>query len=110
MAPPRKQQAAPLPADSADAAGQHPPFWIADRVLPVGSEMGDGMPARAFSPGDRVPAEHVDRFGWQEFVSAPDGDWPLAEIPEQPELTSTAAQPGSQAANDEPGSSWAGKE
>lgn len=57
-----------------------PPFWVADRPLPVGTEMGDAaLPARAFNPGDRVPVEHVDRYGWREYVHAPDGDWPPPE-------------------------------
>jgi hypothetical protein len=54
-----------------------PPFWIADVPLPVGAEMGGAaMPVRAFNPGDRVPADHVDRYGWRPYVSPPPGDWP----------------------------------
>jgi hypothetical protein len=52
--------------------GEEHPFWVADRALPVGPEMGgEAFPARAFSPGDRVPAEHVKRYGWEPYVSPP---------------------------------------
>jgi len=50
-----------------------PPFWIASRPLPVADEMGlEAMHARAFNEGDRVPHEHVERFGWQDYVHHPD--------------------------------------
>jgi len=50
-----------------------PAFWIADRPLPVAGEMGaEAMHARAFNEGDRVPHEHVERYGWQDHVHAPD--------------------------------------
>ena len=51
-----------------------PPFYVADVPLPVGSEMGDGGP-RAFNPGDPVSVEHVEQFGWRDYVSEPEGDW-----------------------------------
>jgi hypothetical protein len=52
---------------------QPPTKWyIADRPLPVGLEMGgETMPPRAFNAGDKVPAEHVEKFGWQQYVHHP---------------------------------------
>lgn len=108
--PARKQAAvSPAPGDTSSAAAQHPPFWIADRVLPVGTEMGAGY-ARAFSPGDRVPVEHVEKYGWQDYVSAPEGDWPTPEIPEQAEPTSAAATPGGTPEASGPGAAGSAKE
>jgi len=50
-------------------------WYIADRALPVGLEMGgETMPPRAFNAGDRVPAEHVEKFDWYEYVHAPDAN------------------------------------
>jgi len=62
-------------------AKQPPPFWIADRPLPVAGEMGlEAMHARAFNEGDRVPHEHVEQYGWQDHVHAP-GDPPGPDNP-----------------------------
>lgn len=41
-----------------------PPYYIADEALFIDF-------ARAFNPGDRVPVEHVDRYGWHDVVHAP---------------------------------------
>jgi hypothetical protein len=73
--PPRQSSSDRKPEPDSNTP-QAPPFWIADLPLPVGPEMGaEAMPVRAFNPGDRVPAEHVERYGWQPYVHAPDGDW-----------------------------------
>jgi hypothetical protein len=71
-----------------------PPFWVALVPLPVGTEMGgEAMHARAFNPGDRVPPDHVERFGWQQYVEAPPGDWaqPAAPPPDDSDQAGTAA-------------------
>ena len=58
-------------ADLARAAG-YPSHYLAARSLPVGSEMGsETLPVAAFQPGDQVPAEHVEQFGWAPYVTAP---------------------------------------
>lgn len=92
MTPPRGDKAAAKSADEAapDAA---PPFWIADRELPVGAEMGaEAMPVRAFSPGDQVPPGHVEQYGWRPYVHAPPGDWP----PPEPAPQTATGQNGSE--------------
>lgn len=65
---------------TAGAAPELPeqPWYIAQVPLPVGAEMGAtaALPARAFNPGDRVPAEHVQRFGWHAYVAAPEDPAP----------------------------------
>jgi hypothetical protein len=76
----------PAPAEERP---QRPPFWIADAALPVGDEMGtEFTPPRAFNPGDRVPPEHVQQYGWQPYVHAPEGDWA------EPPPAEQAATPG----------------
>jgi len=50
-----------------------PPYYIATAPLFIGDQFG-----RAFNAGDRVPAEHVDRYGWAHLVHRPDED------PQQP--------------------------
>ncbi|MER7500442.1 hypothetical protein AB0L05_27670 [Nonomuraea pusilla] len=45
-----------------------PPYYIATAPLFIGDQF-----SRAFNPGDRVPVEHVDRFGWHDKVRAPEG-------------------------------------
>lgn len=79
-----------------------PPFWIADRSLPVGLEMGDGGPhARAFAEGDRVPDEHVQRFGWQDYVHAPPGEWPPPDTtPPDPVTTDESGDDAGTGVND----------
>jgi hypothetical protein len=68
-----------------------PPFYIAAERLPVGTEMGNAVAGvAAFQPGDRVPAEHVERYGWQAHVRAP-GDEPP---PQEPQLQSQDAAQG----------------
>jgi hypothetical protein len=72
-----------------------PPFWIADVPLPVSTEMGNGAIVRAFNPGDLVPVDHVERYGWQQYVHAPDGDWPPPDPgPDQAAEPSGAKQTG----------------
>jgi hypothetical protein len=44
-------------------------WYVADRTLPVSTEMGaEAFPVRAFNAGDRVPVEHVEKFGWHDYV------------------------------------------
>ncbi|MGP3914302.1 hypothetical protein [Nonomuraea sp. 10N515B] len=42
-----------------------PPYYIATQSLYIGA-------ARAHAIGDRVPPEHVERFGWAHKVRRPD--------------------------------------
>lgn len=46
-----------------------PAYYIALEPLFVGGQFG-----RAHNPGDRVPVEHVDRYGWADKVRRPDED------------------------------------
>lgn len=56
-----------------------PPYYIATKPLCIG-----GNPfARAHQPGDRVPVEHVELYGWRDGVRAPDG----FEAPASPKPT-----------------------
>lgn len=60
-------------ASKADGPPDPPAFYVATRPLPVGTEMGAAtMPVVAFGAGAMVPAEHVDRYGWQQYVRLPD--------------------------------------
>jgi len=56
------------PKTATPALSPAPQFYVAETDLFV---TGEGFPARAFNAGDRVPAEHVERFGWHGQVSAP---------------------------------------
>ncbi|GAA3027231.1 hypothetical protein [Streptosporangium longisporum] len=57
----------PVPDTAALTGDAAPPYYIAARALFVDNQFG-----RAFNPGDRVPAEHVERFGWTDHVVRPD--------------------------------------
>lgn len=74
----------PAPELPAEAEPEiRPPFWIADVPLPVGTEMGgESLGARAFNPGDHVSPEHVQQYGWEQYVHAPDGDWTVTPEPD----------------------------
>lgn len=48
-----KKQAPPEPVEHG--------VYVAKEALYVGG-------ARAFAPGDIVPSEHINRFGWQDLV------------------------------------------
>lgn len=65
-----------------------PPYYIATRPLFIGGQFG-----RAHNPGDRVPAEHVERYGWHDGVRPPDGyEAPASPQPEtEPETGSGQA-------------------
>ncbi|SFK92676.1 hypothetical protein SAMN05216275_14168 [Streptosporangium canum] len=51
--------------DVTPAADEAPPYYIADAALFIDF-------ARAFNVGDRVPVEHVTRYGWHDQVHAPE--------------------------------------
>jgi len=44
-----------------------PEFYVAEQPLAVS---GEGW-SLSYQPGDQVPAEHVERFGWQHQVREP---------------------------------------
>jgi hypothetical protein len=76
-------RAAKAKTDDDKTEPQAPAFWIAGQDLFVPG--GDGaMPARAFAKGDRVPDEHVQRFGWQNGVTDPSADQPDVETVPDP--------------------------
>ncbi|MER7131257.1 hypothetical protein [Streptosporangium saharense] len=52
----------PPPAEEPPA-----PYYIAVEPLFVGDQF-----SRAFNPGDRVPREHVEAYGWADKVRLPD--------------------------------------
>jgi hypothetical protein len=104
---PSKARRAPEPAPEPAP----PPFWVADRPLPVADEMGgETVPARAFNPGDRVPHEHVERYGWADYVHDPfapepeDGEAPADESAGEPPPEPAPDDPAAaQATTDEAG-------
>jgi hypothetical protein len=54
------------PATTAAPAEQPAPaYYIADEPLFIGI-------ARAHNPGDLVPADHVERYGWRDKVHPPE--------------------------------------
>ncbi|MET8866535.1 hypothetical protein ABZW11_26655 [Nonomuraea sp. NPDC004580] len=56
------------PSPTAALAAPAPPYYIATRPLHIGGQFG-----RAHNVGDRVPAEHVELYGWHDGVRLPDG-------------------------------------
>jgi hypothetical protein len=75
-------------ADLADAPVMPPgvPYAIAREPLYVSNPEAAAAPVRAFNPGDRVPAELVEKFGWGELTEIP--EWapaPPAPAPESSE-------------------------
>jgi hypothetical protein len=52
-----------------------PPYYIADEPLFIEH-------VRAHNPGDQVPVDHVERYGWADLVHAPDDDKPKKTEPE----------------------------
>lgn len=44
-----------------------PAYYIAEEPLFIGGQFG-----RAFNPGDRVPVEHVEHYGWADKVRRSD--------------------------------------
>jgi|GEM_PF-3630517 len=62
-----------------------PPYYIATRPLFI-----DDQFSRAFNVGDRVPAEHVDKYGWADKVRPPA---PQIE-PETPPGQATSSKEG----------------
>lgn len=65
----------PVPAPA------EPPYYIATAPLFIGDQFG-----RAFNPGDRVPAQHVATYGWQNLVRPPDGWEPAPpQTPDKPD-------------------------
>lgn len=71
-----------------------PPYYIAEQPLFIGGSQF----ARAFNPGDRVPADHVEEHGWHDLVSAPEGydapEKPSNDKPETPEGQATSSKEG----------------
>jgi hypothetical protein len=64
---------------------QPPPYYIATRPLFLGDQF-----TRAFNPGDQVPVEHVETYGWHDLVRRP--DQPAPEQPQsEPETTTGQA-------------------
>lgn len=66
-----KQEAPPAPAA--------PPYYIAEKPLFIGKF------GRAFNPGDMVPVEHVEQYGWQGKVRLPDGYTAPEPAPSEPD-------------------------
>lgn len=56
-----------------------PPYYIATAPLYI----GESQFARAHNLGDRVPVEHVERYGWADLVRSPDG-YTSPSVPDQP--------------------------
>lgn len=74
---PRKSQSAGAPpelppeqaAEEITEPAPAPYFYIAQRPLYLHGDGGMGVVA--FAEGDRVPPEHVERFGWHDYVTDP---------------------------------------
>jgi hypothetical protein len=72
--------------DPKPAPPPHPPYYVADQALFIEH-------VRAFNAGDRVPVEHVERYGWADKVHHPDGPQQLTpEPPPEPEQKTNAGQ------------------
>jgi hypothetical protein len=87
MAAPKSRSA----GDKTPGPRSRPPYYIAVQPLFIdGSQF-----ARAHNPGDRVPADHVDAYGWADLVRPPDGydaaERPADEPPSEPETTTGQA-------------------
>lgn len=67
-----------------------PHHYIAEEDLFYGGQAG--LPVRAHAAGDRVPAEHVERHGWNNLVRHPD---PEPEQPPEPKIPRPAPRAGS---------------
>lgn len=52
------------------------PYRIADDDLFIYHPESGALPARAFNAGDRVPADMVDNYGWQDLTHPP--EWATA--------------------------------
>jgi hypothetical protein len=52
------------------------PYRIADHDLFIYHPDSGALPARAFNAGDRVPADMVDAYGWQDLTHPP--EWATA--------------------------------
>jgi hypothetical protein len=91
MAARSSKQAADKDAEKGPAT---PPYFIAEQPL----FLGGNQFARAFNPGDRVPASHVDEYGWHDLVRAPEGydapEKPSNDKPETPEGQATSSKEG----------------
>jgi hypothetical protein len=62
------------------------PYAIAREPLYVVNPEAAAAPVRAFNPGDRVPAELVEKFGWHDLTDIP--EWATAPpAPATPENT-----------------------
>jgi hypothetical protein len=56
-----------------------PPYYIATEPLFL-----DNQFSRAHNPGDMVPADHVEQYGWAGKVRPPDGYATAEEPADQP--------------------------
>lgn len=74
------------PSAAAKTAPAAPPYYIAERPLFIGDQF-----SRAHNPGDRVPAEHVEKYGWHAGVRPPDGYPASDQPPSEPETSSGQA-------------------
>ncbi|MEV4179942.1 hypothetical protein AB0J28_00665 [Streptosporangium canum] len=63
-----------------DVAPEAPPYYIATAPLRIGT-------ARAHNVGDRVPVEHVEKYGWANHVRHPKTGEPFAPAPQTPPET-----------------------
>lgn len=90
--PPRRE---PPSADTAASPGPEggPPFYIAATDLYVHNPEAAALPARAFAPGDRVPADLVDAYGWWQQVTAPESEPAAPPAPPSPPRSAPAAVP-----------------
>jgi hypothetical protein len=68
--PPSTEPATPAP----------PPYYIAEQPLFIGGQFG-----RAHNPGDRVPPDSVDTYGWHHLVRPPDGYTAPEQTQSEPE-------------------------
>jgi hypothetical protein len=82
-----RRRAGDEPQAAPGEQGATPPYYIATEPLFVGDQF-----TRAFNPGDRVPPDHVDRYGWADKVRRPDEPHPRPGTPaDQPETTEDQA-------------------
>jgi hypothetical protein len=81
-------------AQGADSAAAGPPragaWLVADAPLFIYHPEAGAAPARAYNPGDRVPAELVERYDWHDQTHVP--EWASAPPAPAPDTTSSEEQ------------------
>ena len=88
--------AADKPAPAVAPPSPLPHFYIATERLFIHNPESGVAPAQAFAPGDRVPPDLVDAYGWQAGVRLPDTPpGPAQSSPPRPAPAAATAETAS---------------